>query len=76
MSLIENLRGILGRAPNTSDLAGHFADSISALEQNKNNFRLDGDINGIDACNRRIKELRGQALTSGLDRDKYPGLYR
>ena len=76
MVLIEKLGGLLGRKPSLNEIAGHIADRISALEQNRGNFRLDGDVEGIEACNGAIQDLRAQALANGLNRDKYPGLYR
>ncbi|OGM59954.1 hypothetical protein A3A75_00040 [Candidatus Woesebacteria bacterium RIFCSPLOWO2_01_FULL_39_10] len=76
MGLKESLSEILRRPAQVEDVAGHIADRISALEQNRSSARLDGDAELVAEFSRVIRSLREQARENGLSQDEYPGLYR
>lgn len=76
MGLKEYLGEILGRKPVELDVAGHIADRISALEQNRSIALRSGDPDLAQDCTAQIRNLREEAAANNLSRDDYPGLYR
>lgn len=76
MGLIETLTSALGRNPTESDLATHFADSISAQNQLQRISRQEGDVGMLEDSICAIQKLKKQARELGLTREKYPGLFR
>ena len=76
MGIKEILGGLLGRDITESDIAGHYADRISALEQNRTSAMCEGNTQLMGDFTKKIIELRQEARDNGLDRNRYPGLYR
>lgn len=76
MNFFESLKNILDREPTKSDVAQDIADRISAMEQQQRCARYDGDVDLLEDATNQILQLRNAALESGLDPNKYPGLFR
>lgn len=71
-----NLSEILGHNPSESEIAGHFADSISAQEQLQRIARQEGDLNLLQQATEQILSLRSEAMSSGLNPSKYSMIFR
>jgi len=57
-------------------LAGHYADRLSALEQNLKAARRDSSIELMDILINKITNIRAEASQIGFSREQFPGLYR
>ncbi len=74
--VLESLRQVLVGEPKESDIAGHFADRISAMEQQQRIAREEGNLELLTDATNKIIELRLQAHESGLDSEKYRTIFR
>ncbi len=72
----EILEKVLGHKPNKSEVAGHIADSISSLTENRRIARQEGDAESIKEFSQKIVDLRKEALKLGLDPNDYKGIFR
>lgn len=71
-----NLTKALGRIPTKDDLATHFADSISAMEQNRRIARECGEMDVFLQTGGKISSLKKEARRLGLAEEEFPGLYK
>lgn len=70
------LKSILGRSPNEKELAGHYADMISAQEKLKKSGLRSGDNQLYTQAGDRLQRLKKEAEQAGFTRQDYPGLFR
>jgi len=66
----------LNRLVDEDNIAGHFADRISAVERNRTIALFEGDGEMARDLSKKILDLRKEARECGLDRERFPGIYR